>query len=384
VIRRELEVGEGEIYNVTDLNESRSRLRRTGYFKEVGFTTSRGSDDEKINLDIKVEEAPTGALSFGVGYSSIENVVGSASLSEQNLLGLGYKGLLRFQLGAESNNVRASFTNPYFLGYPYSVGIDLYHEQVGYFDTYSYKILGGDLRLGKKLTKRIRLDSMYKLENIDVYDVTEEASTLIKEQEGKATTSALSFTLSMDTRDDFYAPTRGSRHSLFVQNAGGILGGDNYFVKGVFETSWFFPLPLSTVLNLRGKIGIIEPYGGKETPIYEKFFVGGLYTVRGFEYGKAGPVDQNEDPLGAEKMVAFTAEWIFPLSREIGLRGAFFFDAGKGFDEWRDATPLRTGAGAGIRWFSPMGPIHIDLGYNLSPKEGEKGSVFDFTIGTVF
>jgi len=384
VIRRELEVEEGEIYSVTDLNESRDRLRRTGYLKEVGFTTSRGSTDEKINLDIKVEEAPTGALSFGVGYSSIEKVVGSVSLSEQNLFGMGYQGLLRFQLGTESNNFKASFTDPYFLGYPYSAGFDLYHEQVGYFNTYSYKVLGGDLRLGKKLTKRIRLDATYKLENVNVYDVTEDASPSIKEQEGKKTTSGLSFTLSMDTRDDFYVPTRGARHSLFLQNAGGILGGDNYFVKGLLETSWFFPLPLNMVLNLRGKFGIIEPYGGKETPIYEKFFVGGLYTVRGFEYGKAGPIDINEDPLGAEKMVVFSSELIFPLSREIGLRGAIFWDIGKGFDKWSDITPLRTGAGAGIRWFSPMGPIHIDFGYNLSPKKGEKRTVFDFTMGTVF
>ncbi len=384
VVRRELEVEEGERYSVTDLNESRDRLRRTGYFKEVSFTTSRGSSDDKINLDIKVEEAPTGALSFGVGYSSIEKVVGSASLSEQNLFGLGYQGMLRFQLGGESNNFKASFADPYFLGYPYLVGFDLYREQVEYFDTYAYKTLGGDLRIGKRLTKRIRLDSMYKLENVHVYDVKEEASTFIKEQEGKKTTSALSFTLSMDTRDDFYAPSRGARHSLFVENAGGILGGDNYFLKGFLETSWFFPLPLSTVLNLRGKLGVIEPYGGRKTPIYEKFFVGGLYTVRGFEYGEAGPVDQNGDPLGSEKMVVFTAELLFPLSREIGLKGAFFGDMGKGFDQWSDLTPLRAGAGAGIRWFSPMGPIHIDLGYNLNPKRGEKRKVFDFTFGTVF
>lgn len=384
VIRRELEVEEGETYSVTDLNESRDRLKRTGYFKEVGFTTSRGSTDEKINLDIKVEEAPTGALSFGVGYSSIAKVVGSVSLSEQNLFGMGYQGLLRFQLGTESNNFKASFTDPYFLGYPYSAGFDVYREQVGYFDTYSYKTLGGDLRLGKRLTKRTRLDAMYKLETVNVYDVTDYASTFIKEQEGRKTTSALSLTLSMDTRDDFYVPTRGARHTLSAQNAGGILGGDNYFVKGLLETSWFFPLPLSTVLNLRGKFGIIEPYGGRETPIYEKFFVGGLYTVRGFEYGRAGPIDINEDPLGAEKMVAFTAELLFPLSREIGLRGALFWDVGKGFDQWSELTPVRTGAGAGIRWFSPMGPIHIDLGYNLSPEKGEKRKVFDFTIGTVF
>jgi outer membrane protein insertion porin family len=384
VIRRELEVGEGEMYSVTDLNESRDRLRRTGYFKEVGFSTSRGSTDEKINLDIKVEEAPTGAFSFGVGYSSIEKVVGSVTLSENNLFGMGYKGLLRFQLGTESNNFKVSFTDPYFLGYPYSVGIDLYREDISYFDTYSYKVLGGDLRLGKELSKRIRLDAMYKLENVDVFDVAENASIYIKEQEGKATTSAISLTLTMDTRDDYYAPSRGGRHTLSVENAGGILGGDNYFVKGVLETSWFFPLPLSTVLNLRGKLGIIEAYGGKKEPIYEKFFVGGLSTIRGFEYGMAGPIDINGDPQGAKKMVVFNAEWIFPLSRDIGLRGAIFFDVGKGFDEWGDITPLKAGAGPGIRWFSPVGPLQIDLGFNLSPKKGEKTNVFDFSMGTVF
>ena len=385
VIRRELEVAEGQSYSVTDLNESRSRIRRTGYFKEVGFSTSPGSTDEKINLDIKVEEAPTGALSFGVGYSSIERVVGSVSLSENNLFGMGYKGLLRVQLGGESNNFRASFTDPYFLGYSFSGGIDLYREDIKYFETYSYKVLGGDVRFGKQLTKRIHLDTMYKLENVDIYNVADTASFIIKAQAGKATTSSVSFTFSTDTRDDYYAPSRGARHSLALEYAGGFLGGDNNFVKGLLESSWFFPLPLATVLNFRGKFGVIEPYGSsKQAPINEMFFVGGLYTIRGFEYGKAGPVDINGDPVGALKMVVFNTEWIFPLSKEIGLRGAIFFDVGKGFDLWRNITPLRTAAGPGIRWFSPMGPLHMDLGFNLSPKKGEKSNVFDFSMGTVF
>ncbi len=383
VVRRELQVAEGELYSATGMNKSRSRLKKTGYFKEVDFSTSRGSTDEKVNLDIKIEEAPTGAFTLGVGYSSIEKVVGSAAISDRNLFGLGYHALLKFQLGSETQNLRFSFTDPYFLGYPYAAGTDLYHEKRE-FDTYSYKIIGGDIRVGKELTETLRLDSMYKLENIHVYEVSEDASRFIKEQEGKKTTSALSFTLSMDTRDDFYAPARGARHSLSFQNAGGFLGGDNYFVKVTGETSWFFPLPLNLVLNLRGKAGFIEPYGGRKAPIYEKFFVGGLYTLRGFEYGQAGPVDLNREPLGAEKMVVFNSELIFPLSREIGLRGALFWDIGKGFDKFSDLTPLRTGAGVGIRWFSPMGPIHIDIGFNLNPKEGEKGRVLDFTAGTVF
>ena len=118
------------------------------------------------------------------------------------------------------------------------------------------------------------------------------ASTYIKEQKGKKTTSAISISPSIDTRDDYFNPRRGARHTLFIQNAGGILGGDNYFVKAIGETSWYFPLPLNTTLNLRGKAGMISPYGGKKLPIYEKFFVGGIQTVRGFEYGMAGPIDE--------------------------------------------------------------------------------------------
>jgi outer membrane protein insertion porin family len=383
VIRRELLVAEGELYHATQLSKSRDRLRRLGYFKEVDFTTSQGSTEEKINLDIKVEETPTGSFTFGAGYSSIEKVVGTASVSDRNLFGLGYSGAIIFQLGAQVRDIRLSFTDPYFLGYPYAVGFDLYNENRE-FDTYSYKITGGDLRFGKELTEDIRADAMYKLENVDVFDIDETASRIIKEQEGKRTTSSIALTFSMDTRDSFYAPSRGGRHSLSLENAGGILGGDNYFVRVSGESSWFFPLPLNTVLNLRGKAGVIEPYSGREAPIYEKFFVGGLHSIRGFEYGMAGPIDENEEPLGALKIIVFNSELLFPLSREIGLRGAVFWDVGKGFDKFSDITPLKTGAGVGIRWFSPIGPILVNMGFNLNPKKGEKTRVLDFSAGTTF
>src|SRR4030043_317742 len=176
VIRRELRVAEGELYSAANMNKSRDRLKRTGYFKEVEFTTSRGSTEEKINLDIKAEEAPSGAISFGVGYSSIESVVGTASISDRNLFGLGYHGSLRFSLGFETQNFRLSFTDPYFLGYPFAGGIDLYHERVEIFDTYHYQITGGNLHFGKELTDKSRFDLVYKLEKINVYDVADDAS----------------------------------------------------------------------------------------------------------------------------------------------------------------------------------------------------------------
>jgi outer membrane protein insertion porin family len=432
VIRRELQVAEGELYSAKNMNKSRDRLKRTGYFKEVEFTTSRGSTDEKINLEIKTEEAPTGAISFGIGYSTLESVVGSASISDRNLFGLGYQGSLKFSLGVETQNFRLSFTDPYFLGYPYAAGTDLYHEKVEYFDTYHYKITGGDVRFGKELTDILRLDLLYKYEIVDVYDVAPEASFFVQDQQGRLATSAISISPTIDTRDDYFNPRRGGKHTLMVQNAGGPLGGDNYFIKMAGQTSWFFPLPLNLTLNLRGQAGAILPYGGKTTqfiqetqrdpddpkktiivtslverdrvPIYEKFFVGGINTIRGFEYGMAGPVDANNEPIGAKYMAVFNAELIFPLAREIGLKGALFFDVGKawGIDQ---PTVLKTipitgtrgrsristrgiafGAGPGIRWFSPFGPIHIDIGFNLNPKKGrgEKGHVIEFTGGTVY
>jgi outer membrane protein insertion porin family len=389
VIRRELRVAEGDLYNANNMNYSRDRLKRLGFFKEVDLTTSPGSTDEKINLDIKVEETPTGAISFGVGYSTIESFVGSASISDRNLFGLGYSGVLKFSLGFESQSFRLSFTDPYFLGYPYAAGIDLYHEKVEYFSSYSYKITGGDFRVGREVTDNIRIDAMYKLETVDVYNVAIDATKAIKDQQGKSTTSAISLTPSMDTRDDFFNPRRGGRHSLLIQYAGGILGGDNDFVKILGQTSWFFPLPWRTTLNLRGQAGIIVPYSGTVVPIYEKFFVGGINTVRGFEYGKAGPVDLlTGDPVGANKMVAFNVEWIFPLSREIGLQGALFFDVGKGWGTDPGVVArtrgIALGAGPGIRWYSPFGPIHIDLGFNLNPQKGEKRQVIEFTGGSVF
>jgi outer membrane protein insertion porin family len=435
VIRRELQVAEGELYSTTNLNKSRDRLKRTGFFKEAEFTTSRGSTDDKINLDIKVAEAPTGALSFGIGYSSLEKAIGTASVSDRNLFGLGYGASLKFRLGTESKDFRLGLTDPYFLGYRYSAGLDLYSEEVDYFGTYNFKSLGGSFRVGKELTEKLRTDLTYKLENVNVFNVSPFASAFVLEQAGRKTTSALALSLTEDTRDDFFSPTRGAKHVVTIQNAGGPLGGDNFFVKAIGETNWFFPLPLNTVLNLRAKAGIVQAYGTASTnlitktlttnpitglpnipeitfqkaelertvPIYERFFVGGPGSIRGFEYGMAGPIDENKDPIGATRMVVFTGEWVFPLSREIGLRGALFVDMGRGWGVERnhvtiidlrdnpkrefksvEDTSWRVGVGVGIRWFSPFGPINIDIGFNPSPKNGEKSHVIDFNAGTTY
>jgi outer membrane protein insertion porin family len=264
------------------------------------------------------------------------------------------------------------------------VGADAYHERVDFFDTYSYEVIGGDVRVGKQLTPRWLMDVMYRLETLDVFNVSVFADRRIKDQRGKTTTSAITVGLTSDTRNDYFAPSKGSRTVLTGTVAGGVLQGDNDFLKGVVGTSWFYPLPYDLVLNLRGRVGGINAYGGTEVPLNEKFYVGGIATVRGYEYGKAGPVDFDGDPLGSDYMLVFNSELLFPIAKELGLRGAIFWDVGKGFDKWSDVTPLKSGAGVGIRWFSPFGPLAIDLGFNLNPQKDEKSYVLEFNMGTAF
>lgn len=382
VIRRELKAGEGDLYSTTAITRGRQKLKTSGYFKEAEFTTSRGTSDDKINLDIKVEEAPTGAITFGAGFSSLEGVVGTASVSERNLFGLGYKTHLSGALGGESERFKFGFTDPWLLGTPTTAGFNVYLEESKVFDTYSSDVVGADLTLGRYLTEYISASLTGRAERVDIFDVDPEASRFIKEQEGTRDTYSLTLKLTRDTRDDFFRPTKGSKHTLSLENAGGVLGGDNTFYKVIGDTNWYFPLPFDTVLHLRGRSGIVEGYDGKDVPIYERFFVGGINTIRGFEYGEAGPKDETGEVIGGENMVIFNSEFIIPLSRELGLRAAIFYDGGKGwngqFGNWNHAV------GFGIRWLSPIGPIRLDWGYNLNPQEGEKKSVWDFTAGTQF
>lgn len=382
VIRREVKVGEGELYSSTALKRGRQKLKTTGYFKEVDFTTSKGTGTDKINLDIKVEEAPTGSISFGAGFSSLEGVIGTAKVSEKNLFGYGYNASLSAAVGGETQQFNFGFTDPWLLGMPLAAGLNIYYDELEYFDTYDSQVAGAKIEFAKYLTDYISVSLAGKAERVDIFNITEDASTYVKEQEGVSDTISVTLGFTRDTRNDYYAPSKGSRHGFTMENAGGILGGDNTFYRFGGDTSWYFPLPLKTVLHLRGRAGIVQGYDGKEVPIYERFYVGGINTIRGFEYGEAGPEDEAGEVIGAEKMVVFNSEFIFPLSTEIGLRGAVFYDGGLGwdkkFDDWRHSV------GFGIRWLSPIGPIRIDWGYNLDPQDDEKSSVWDFTFGAQF
>jgi outer membrane protein insertion porin family len=387
VIRRELKIAEGDLYSSTRLRKSRERVIRTRYFNEVDFAASPTEKREFMDLDIRVDEADMGRLEFGAGYGTLTGVVGSVGLSHGNLFGLGYKAYIFAEAGEKVLDFKVGFTDPRFLDTPVSLGFDVFKETFEY-DTYDADVIGGDIKIGTEITDTISASLVYLWEQVRIYNIDYDASDYIWSQRGTTTTSKLTFTLARNTIDNPFTPRRGSNiwASGFVAGP----GGDNYFYGTRVGASWFHPLVADLVLNLRGNVGIVRGYNGKEVPLHEKFYVGGK-SLRGFEYGMAGPVDEVDEPIGALNMVTFTTELLYPLSKALGLRAAVFYDIGKGWggeEPWDNTfdrfLPVQHAAGVGIRWYSPFGPIRVDWGYNLNPIHRQKSNVWDFSMGTTF
>lgn len=383
VIRRELKFAEGDRFSSTALKRSRRNLRNTMYFKEVDLRTRSTDEKGRVDIDVNVEERETGTLSFGAGYSSEERLLFTGSVSQENLFGTGRKVYLNAYLSSKTHEFDFSFVEPYLADKDLSLGLSLFNY-TRYFDTYDYKKNGGGLSILRPLKEDMRGGMRYRFERVKVLHIAEAASTYIKEQEGLRTTSSVTFSLVNDTIDDKMNPSSGSYAEASFELAGGPFGGDNYFVKPILTYGRYFPVKfLGSSFFVKAVAGSVRPFGGKRVPIYERFFVGGMDTIRGFKYGMAGKRDEKGEPIGNEAQLFFNFEWIFPIYRPQGLKGVLFYDVGSGFDSMKEFD-LRHGAGVGIRWFSPLGPLRLELGFNLSPRKGEKRNVFDFTIGTKY
>ncbi|HAR96618.1 MAG TPA: outer membrane protein assembly factor BamA [Deltaproteobacteria bacterium] len=385
VVRRELRFAEGERYSASKLKESKRRLRNTTYFKELDLKTVKTDEPDKVNLDVVVEEKPTGSLSFGVGYSSYEKVMVTGSISQANLFGTGRRISLEAALGSVTQDFNLSYIEPYLFDKDLSAGINAFNMTRS-FDTYDYDSTGGSVFLSRPLTDFTRVGAKYKFESVDVTNIADDASSYIKEQAGSATTSSVTLSISRNTIDDVLNPSKGDIAEASFEFAGGPFLGDNDFYKAIASYGRYIPYKFGSAFFIRATAGTIRSYAGDEVPVYERFFVGGINTVRGFKYGEAGPLDETGEVIGAKNELIFNTEWIFPIYVPAGLKGVVFFDAGHGFNDEKGflLDGIRTGAGFGVRWFSPLGPIRLELGFNLSPKKGERGNVFDFMIGRSF
>jgi len=384
VIRRNITFKEGDLFNSADLSKSRRKIMNLGFFEAVDIIP-HPREDTVIDIDMELKEKLTGAFSLGFGYSSEDSLSGQIRLSESNLFGRGQNLELMAEYGSVRRNFSLSFGDPAVFNTRYSFGMKAYNLDKEY-DEYDRHALGGRVTLGRSIGEYFRGFVSFKHETVDVSNIDEDASLFIKEQEGTASTNALQLTLVRDSRDNYFNPTRGNRTVLSGQYAGGFLGGDNYFTKYSAESSQYTPLWWKLVFMVRGRVGIISGFDGREPPIYEKFYVGGLNSVRGFEPRSIGPKDINGDPIGGYSELILNTEIIVPIDPAQGLNVVLFFDAG---NAWRknqpiEITDLRTGAGLGIRWLSPMGPFRLEWGWNLKPRGDEPNGDWAFAIGAFF
>jgi outer membrane protein insertion porin family len=382
VLRRELRVAEGELFTFQKLVRSRQRLFNLGYFDEVNAATEPGSGPDRIVINIDVKERATGLFSVGAGYSSVDNLFATLDISQRNLFGRGQEVFLRFRIGAKSRLGLVGFTEPYLFDIPLRAGFDIYDRERE-FDDFTEDRLGGDLRASYPIAEYVTLSGLYRLEEVEISDVSATASETLRREEGTKLNSAVEFALTRDTRDNIFEPTRGSRNSITFTFAG--LGGDTRFYKTEAESSWFFPLPiLNLVWAVRGLAGFADGWGGEEVPIFERFFLGGVTTLRGQRTRSVSPRDAAGERIGGDKELLFSTELLIPVLPR--FRIALFFDAGNayGFGKDFDPTDLRLTVGAGVRFFSPLGPLRLEYGYNLDRKPGEKVGQVQFSVGTPF
>lgn len=388
VIRRELKVIEGEYFSGNGIKRSTRNLQRLGFFEDVQIQTRKGSDEDLMVLDIQVKERATGTFSMGAGYSSEDGAFGVFEVSQDNLFGRGQKVKASAKIGGTATRYDLRFVEPWFLDKPISAGIDLFNRDIEY-DEYTRDSVGGALRFGFPLgiDEFTRGSVRYAYDDSDISDVEEDASLAIRDFEGRNVTSGMTFAVTRDSRDRLFLTSEGSYNSISFEYAGGILGGDVYFNKYQATSGWYFPLFWDTVFLVRGTWGLVEQRSGGILPVYQKFRIGGINTVRGFDFGEISPVDpETGDRIGGEKMMYYNVEYRVPLLREQGIVGLVFFDAGNVFTEDENWTfeGIRTSAGGGIRWYSPVGPIRLEYGVNLDPREDEASGNWEFSMGGTF
>ena len=389
VIRREILLSEGDTFSSSALKKSNRSLHRLRYFEEINISPTPGQTEDIVDLNMEVKEKQTNRFSFGAGYSSIDSLIGMAEVEFTNLFGRGYKARLRAEVGGSKQFYTFTYIDPWLMDTRTTFRFDAYSHEREYLD-YTRFAQGGDVIFSYPLDRiifpNLTASWGYRIEDVEVTDVDEDASTIFKEAEaeGRTLTSELIGGLTYDTRDDYLYPTKGSYTNLSIEFAG--IGGDNKFAKYTFTTAWFFPVFWDVVFMARTEVGIGHGWGDDtDLPVFERYFLGGLETMRGFEPGSVGPKDPaTGDVIGGDKEVFCNFEFIFPIVKKMELRGVFFYDMGNAYLDTIDVGNFRHAVGGGIRWHSPLGPLRIEAGYKLDRLDDESAFEWAFGLGGSF
>jgi outer membrane protein insertion porin family len=381
ILRREVPMVEGDMFTLQKLQRARQRLINLGYFDMVNVTTAPGSDKTKIVVNVEVTEKPTGIFSIGGGYSSADQFVGTIDLSQRNFLGKGYEASLRIRAGAITQQGVISFTNPWLWDRPLSAGFDIFSTS-RIFTEYTYRSVGGGLRMSHPFEEYWRWHLGYRISQDTVSNLADGVlSPELIEQKGARVTSLVSASVTRDSRDNFQAPTRGGQTALALEVAG--LGGDSRFVKAVASTTYFKTIWFGHILSGRLEGGYIVGWGGREVPIFERFYLGGPNSLRGWKFRQVSPVDSTGFAIGGTTEVLGNIEYMVPLP--FGLRIAGFFDAGNVYAPGTNLDDgIRSDVGGGVRWLSPFGPLRLDYGVKLDRRKGEDLGAFQFSVGSAF
>ncbi len=388
VIRRELFVEESGYFSGRGLRESMKNLQRLGFFEDVKINTKKGSSEDKMILDVEVKERPTGSFSVGAGYSSVDGPMIMFQIQQTNFLGYGQKVSATASIGGETSEFSLHFVEPWLFDRPISLGLDAYKWKREY-DEYTKDSVGGSVSLGFNLglDRFTRGYVSYTYDKADITDIASDAAYEIRDMAGINVTSSITLTIKRDSRNKPWNPTEGSINSISFEYAGGILGGDVYFDKYYARSAWFFPVWYDTAFMLQGRWGYIKEREGGKLPVYQKFRLGGLNTIRGYEYGDISPLDPvTGDRIGGEKMMVYNVEYRFPLVKDQGIIGLLFYDAGNVFtkDQSWSFSDIRQSVGVGIRWYSPIGPLRLEYGKVINGKEGDPSGNWEFSVGGMF
>jgi outer membrane protein insertion porin family len=428
VIRREMKISEGELFNNTNLEISKRRINALGFFENVVVSTKRGSSDEFVEVNVEVSERPTGTFQIGAGFSSVENFIAQAQISQNNFFGRGQTLAFQAQISSLRQLFLFRFVEPYFLDTQWTFAFDLYNQSRG-FGTFFRNSTGGTLTWGYPLSYEARAFLTYKLEDVDIstgsggianLGATSAPieSTSVANLFRGGVTSSLRASLSWDSRNNRLFPSGGWYHTIFAEYASQYTGSENKFLRWGGFARHYRQLWGPFVYHGNLELGITTSTDPLGVPISERYLVGGIYDIRGYAPRSLGPLLSTQSPgdvgqalgslpLGGNMQVIFNNEVEFPLFKKVGISGVVFFDMGNAYNledrycsglQRKNSTisikfdpcfragesltnGLRKSIGFGFRWFSPIGPLRFEWGIPLDVQRGEDSLVFEFTIG---
>jgi outer membrane protein insertion porin family len=428
VIRREMKISEGDLFNNTNLEVSKRRVTALGYFENVTVSTKRGSSDEFVEVNVEVSERPTGTFQIGAGFSSVENFIAQAQISQNNLFGRGQTLSVQAQLSSLRQLFLLRFVEPWFLDTEWTFGFDLYNQSRG-FGTFFRNSSGGQLTWGYPLSYEARAFLIYKLEDVDIttgsggianLGATSApiAATSVANLFRGGWTSSLRASLQWDSRNNRLFPSGGWYDTVFVEIASQYTGSQNKFLRWGGFIRHYRELWGPFVLHANAEIGVTTSTDPLGVPISERYLVGGIFDIRGYAPRSLGPLLLTQPPgdvgqtlgqlpLGGNLQVIWNTEIEFPLFKKIGISGVVFYDMGNAYNledrycsglQRKNAAisikfdpcfrplesltnGLRKSVGFGFRWFSPIGPLRFEWGIPLDAQPNEDPLVFEFTIG---